>query len=169
MIGFAVIAPKLVAFACNRKRQRALSRGIVRASRSVAVAARWLALLPFADVQETLAARAPQPAATPANRSAAATAATRRDTDERRWPPPDTVVSGTFSPAAGARRCQTQERCLTPRRVISHQTGFRRRRSTRARISRRRQRSAGGETPPALTSSICASEATALCDPTSRG
>jgi hypothetical protein len=40
MIGFDVIAPKSVTFACRRNRQRTLSRGIVRASRSVDVTAR---------------------------------------------------------------------------------------------------------------------------------
>jgi hypothetical protein len=40
MIGFEVIAPKLVTLACRRKRQRTSSRGIVRASSLVAVAAR---------------------------------------------------------------------------------------------------------------------------------
>jgi hypothetical protein len=40
MIGFEVIAPKSVAFACRRKRQRTLSFGMVRASSAVAVTAR---------------------------------------------------------------------------------------------------------------------------------
>ena len=48
MIGFEVIAPKPRPFEWRRKRQRTVKRGIVRASRSVALAARWLATLPFA-------------------------------------------------------------------------------------------------------------------------
>jgi hypothetical protein len=71
-----VIAPKLVALEWRRKRQRTLSRGIVRASSSVAVAARWLATLPFADGQDPLAARAPHPVAAAANSNTAARAAT---------------------------------------------------------------------------------------------
>src|SRR6478672_10541498 len=75
MIGFEVIAPKLVALACRRKRQRTFSRGIVRASSFVAVAVRWLATLPFAVAQDTFAARAPQPAAAAATSNTAARAA----------------------------------------------------------------------------------------------
>src|SRR6476469_2529475 len=76
MIGFEVIAPKLVALAWRRKRQRTSSRGTVRASRSVAATERWLAVLPFADGQSTLAPRAPHPAAAAANKNTAARAVT---------------------------------------------------------------------------------------------
>jgi hypothetical protein len=79
MTGFDVIAPKPVALpARRRKRQRTSSCGIVRASSLVAVAARWLALLPFAVVQDPLAAWDPHPAAAPTKRNAATSAATVR-------------------------------------------------------------------------------------------
>ena len=80
MIGFEVIAPNAVTFACRRKRQRTWSRGMVWASSEVAVAARWLATLPFADVQPWLAAWPPHPA----SESASATAATHQRTDRNR-------------------------------------------------------------------------------------
>src|SRR6478609_1191703 len=103
MTGFEVIAPKPVPSACSRKRQRTSSRGIVLASSFVASAARRLELLPFAEGQDWLADRAPQPAAAPAQRSTATNAAMER----------------------------------------------RRLRSIRETIAR--HKSAGGETPPALT------------------
>src|SRR4051812_2059139 len=62
MIGFEVIAPKSVAFTCRRKRQRTSSRGIVRASSSVAVTARWLAGPPFAETHDWLPLWPPHPA-----------------------------------------------------------------------------------------------------------
>src|SRR3954447_15193884 len=90
MIGFEVIAPKLVALEWRRKRQRTSSCGIVRASSSVAAGARWLATPPFADVQETFAASAPHPTAAQENSNAAASAATDRAdrADRRRGRPP---------------------------------------------------------------------------------
>ena len=78
MTGFEVIAPKSVTLAWRRNRQRTVSRGIVRASSDVAVIARWLATLPFADGQSWRAAPPPHPAASPANDSASATARKRR-------------------------------------------------------------------------------------------
>src|SRR4051812_34099246 len=76
MIGFEVIAPKPVPPERRRKRQRTFSRGILRASSTVAVAARRLAALPFADGHGPSAARAPSSAAGPASSSADASATT---------------------------------------------------------------------------------------------
>ena len=131
MIGFEVIAPKPVPLECRRKRQRTLSRGIVRASSLVAVAARWLAMLPFAEVQDTLTARAPQPAASRGEQQHGS-------------------ESGHGSPARQAIACpsvRTSEEIAAPTEHVR-------------KISRR-ERKRRGETPPALTLSSFAIEATA--------
>src|ERR1700710_1802518 len=101
MIGFEVIAPKPRPFEWRRKRQRTVKRGIVRASSSVALAARWLATLPFAGGHAPFAARAACPAAGPASSDAAASATASRSTPPRYRRAERRSAGGGAPPALG--------------------------------------------------------------------
>jgi hypothetical protein len=76
MIGLAVIAPNDEPRPLRRKRQRTLSRGIVRASIAVAASARRFERSPFADVHDAPDGCDPPHAdAIPASETAVAAAA----------------------------------------------------------------------------------------------